>query len=86
MRAFLLNQITIIDAQILLAQTAFTASLEANEIEEYRFDSAEASQRAKMRDPDKLFSQIESLYKRRAAIVSRLNGTGIVNMNLRRKG
>ena len=84
-RTNLIAQLENIDAAIVKAWAAYNAALEVNEVEEYRFDSAEASQKAKMRDPDMLFKQIEKLEKRRESIVAKINGTGVINLNLRRK-
>lgn len=85
-RTNLIAQLANIDAALISAWTAYNASLEVNEVEEYRFDSAEAAQRAKMRDPDTLYKQIEKLEKRRENIAGKINGTGVINLNLRRKG
>ena len=80
----ILSQITQIDTILTAANTAFLAAA-GTEVKKYRFDSAEASQQAELRDLDEMLDNIDRLEKRRDSLVRRLNGTGIVNMNLRRK-
>ena len=79
------NQIAIIDAQLAKANTTYE-SLLGQEVESYRFDSGEGSQQAKRRKLDALESSIEYLNIRREKLLQRLNCSGLVNINLDRRG
>ena len=79
-------EITILDEQIAAAQTAYLSSLGNAEIETYRFDSGDGSQRADRRSPKQIREEIEALQSSRARLQRELNGTSNVNMNLRRRG
>jgi len=58
----------------------------SSDIGEYSFDSGEGSQRVKYRSLADLQKYIEWLESRIGYLYRRLNGTGLVNLNLRRKG
>lgn len=55
-----------------------------NEDKEHRFDSGEGSQRTQFRDIDKVGEEIRKTEKELDALYRKLNGTGVVNINLRR--
>lgn len=70
-------------AQLAIAEAAYERLL-ARDTESYRFDSGEGSQQAKSRKISDLADQIDRLESQIAALYRKLNGSGIVNMNLRR--
>lgn len=84
-RAKLISDKQTLEAQLTKANQALLDTLNS-EIESYTFDSAEARQQAKLRDPEKLQKTIDWIESRINSIDSRLRGTGVVNMNMRRKG
>lgn len=57
----------------------------SDNVKEYRFDSGEGSQRAEYRDLKDISAEITRLEKEIDALIRKLSGVGIVNMNLRRK-
>lgn len=65
------------------AETALSNAL--NHIKEFRLDTGEGSQKTEYKDPRQLQQIIDSLESSIERDYRRLNGTGIVNMNLRRK-
>lgn len=67
------------------ALTSYERALENQDVEEYRFNSGEGSQMTKQADIKKLWANLESLYSRRDWLERRLNGKGVVNLNMRRK-
>lgn len=83
-RQFLLDKLAIKQAQLTKAYSAFDALLNDN-IEEYRFDSNEGSQRARRRKIIDLKSIIDSLEAEIEQILRKLECGGIVNLTLRRK-
>lgn len=83
-RERIIAQIERIDTLLTASYTAFEAAA-GTEVKKYRFDSAEASQMAEVRDLDEMLDNIDRLEKRKDSLIRRLNGTGIVNMNMRRK-
>jgi hypothetical protein len=54
-------------------------------VESYKFDSGEGSQQTKNRSLKEIRETLDWVNSRIEAINRRLNGTGIVNLNLRRK-
>lgn len=78
-------EIATLDAQITAAETAYTSALTNGEVEEYRFDSGDGSQKAIRRSPKELRVEIEALKGSRARLQRQLSGTSNVNMNLRRR-
>ncbi|MCK5504572.1 MAG: hypothetical protein KAJ10_05390 [Thermodesulfovibrionia bacterium] len=70
------------EAQLAKLDTAYEAA--STEIEEYRFDSGDGSQRSKYRSLEKIGKEIERLEREIERLYQTLNGTGIVNLNLRR--
>ena len=79
------TEIADLDALIALARTAYASSLTNSEIETYRFDSGDGSQRADRRSPATIRKEIEALQSQRGRLYRILNGTSNVNMNLRRR-
>jgi hypothetical protein len=78
-------EIAKIDLQITAAETAYLSALGNSEIDEYRFDSGDGSQRAKRRSPKQIREEIEALQATRSRLQRKLDGTSNVNMNLRRR-
>ena len=68
--------LTAADAAVLAAQT---------DVESYRFDSGEATQQTKRRKLKDLLNNVESIEAILRRLNQRLNGTGVINLNLRRK-
>ena len=79
------DRLTVIEAQIDTANDTMD-SLLSKINESYRFDSGEASQQAKRMNIEKLSDQIDILERRAQAIRNRLNGMGVLNLNVRRRG
>lgn len=75
-----------VQAQIKKANESLEAALENSEVEEYSFNSGEGTQRTKRRSIKELQSVLNDLESREAWLLRKLNGTSLVNLNLRRKG
>jgi polyhydroxyalkanoate synthesis regulator phasin len=71
-------------AQLAIANETYTKIL-ANEIEEYRFDSNEGSQRARRYKMSELKTQIDSLEAEIERLQRRLKSGGLVSVTLRRQ-
>lgn len=71
--------------ETLLAEAEEALSSSLTPYKEYRFDSGEGSQKTEYKDPRQLKQIIDSLEAQIEADYRRLNGTGVVNINLRRK-
>ena len=71
---------TLIDA----AETALLASITNSEVEEYRFDSGDGSQKAIRRDPNQIEKLIQNLTSRRDRLIREIAGTLNVVMKFRR--
>lgn len=84
-RARIVAQITTKEAQLAALNTAYTAALTASEIKSYKFDTGEGSQSTTRRDPAELYSQIRQIEMQLDRLYRRLNGGGIVNLNMRRR-
>lgn len=84
-RAAIQAQIDKIDLQIAAAETALLSSIENSEIETYRFDGGDSSQRVDRRDPNTINKLIDDLTSRRNRLVRKLAGTLNVIMNFRRR-
>jgi len=84
-RSTLIERRTEYETMLETVKATYTAELE-NPVEEYRFDSGEGSQRAKRRKLSELKEQIEWLEGEIDLINRRLKGSGIVTLNVRRKG
>jgi hypothetical protein len=79
------GKIADLDALIEAAEAAYLKSLTNSEIEEYRFDSGDGSQKTVRRSPKEIREEIEALLSRRGRLVRQLNGTSNINLTLRRK-
>lgn len=77
------NEIIAKEAQLALANTALSNAL--TEIASYRLDTGEGSQQTKYRGLNELQMAVEMLEANIRSLYRRLNGTGIMNLNLRRK-
>ena len=77
-------QIDKLDILIGKYEAALFAAADGSPIEEYRFDSGDGSQRTQFRDPNKINDLIDDLTARRNRLQAKLDGTGIVSINLRR--
>ena len=78
-------EITTLNTQITAAEAAYLSALGNSEIETYRFDSGDGSQRADRRKPKEIREEIESLQATRTRLQRKLSGTSNLNMNLRRR-
>lgn len=75
-----------LNEQLTAAQTAYKAALANSEVQSYFFDSGEGKQSGTRRKPAEIRKEIESIKSDIASLTQKLNGTGIVRMNLRRRG
>jgi predicted RNA binding protein with dsRBD fold (UPF0201 family) len=73
-----------VNSQLEKLYTSYDSAIENSEIEEYSFNSMEGSQRTTRRKPEEILKSINVLEAKRDQITKKLNGTGLVNMNLRR--
>jgi len=83
-RTRLLARLTKREASLVLAEASYDELL-ANNVESYRFDSTEGEQQTKRRKLQDIKDQVDSLQAEIDNIRRRLDGKGIVNMNLRRR-
>jgi hypothetical protein len=60
--------------------------IENAEIETYRFDSGEGSQRADRRNPQEINDLLDDLTSKRDRLARKLAGTSNVTINFRRRG
>jgi hypothetical protein len=60
--------------------------IENAEVEEYRFDSGEGSQRTKRRSPQEISDLCDDLSAKRDRLARKLAGTSNVTLNWRRRG
>ena len=72
------------EASLVIAEASYDELLASN-VEMYRFDSTEGEQTTKRRKIQEMRDQIQILESEIDNIRRRLNGTGIVNMNMRRR-
>ena len=82
-RTVLLARLAKREASLVIAEASYDELLASN-VEMYRFDSTEGEQTTKRRKIQEMRDQIQSLESEIDNIRRRLNGTGIVNMNMRR--
>jgi hypothetical protein len=80
------QQIATKTAQLDAANTAYTAALANSEIQTFTLDTGEGKQSSTRRNPKQLLEVIRLLESDLDRLYRRLNGGGIVNMNLRRRG
>ncbi|MHA1286842.1 MAG: hypothetical protein ACTSPB_05500 [Candidatus Thorarchaeota archaeon] len=83
-RARLIARLEIKIAQLAAANETYLALI-AQPIENYKFDSGEGRQEATRRKLEALKDQIDSLEAEIDSIYNKLEGAGIVNLNLRRR-
>ena len=72
------------EASLAIVEATYDGLL-ASGVELYRFDSTEGEQQTKRRKLSEVKDQIDSLTAEIDSIQRTLNGTGVVNMNLRRR-
>jgi hypothetical protein len=77
--------ITAKESQLALARTAYETALASGDTESYLFDSREGKQSTTLRSPSVLAKQVSQLEAEIERLYRRIEGGGIVNMNLRRK-
>lgn len=77
--------ITAKESQLALARTAYERLLTDGDTESYLFDSREGKQATTLRSPSVLAKEITRLEAEIDRLYRRASGTGLVNMNLRRK-
>jgi len=82
-RAALIIRLAKREASLVIAEATYDELL-ANPVESYRFDSTEGEQQTKRRKVADAKQQVDELESEIDSIRRRLNGTGVVNMNLRR--
>jgi hypothetical protein len=84
-RAAIEAQIVKIDALIAAGEDALLEAITNSEIETYRFDSGDGSQRTDRRDPRQINDLIDDLTARRNRLQRKLDGTMNVTMTFRRR-
>jgi hypothetical protein len=84
-RTAILAEIADIDEMIAAIKAAYLSALGNSEIETYRFDSGDGSQRADRRSPKELKDQWDDLLAMRGRLVRQLRGTLNVTLNFRRR-
>ena len=84
MRAFWAIQFNAVQAQLTKSSTALLDAL--NEFESYTLDTGEARQTTRYKEIDKLERAVAILETRLVWINQKINGGGLVNMVLRRRG
>jgi hypothetical protein len=75
-----------LDALIDACYDSLLTGIENAEIERYRFDSGEGSQRADRRDPRQINDLLDDLTSKRDRLARKLAGTSNATMNWRRRG
>jgi uncharacterized small protein (DUF1192 family) len=84
-RARIEAQINTKTAQLAAANASYTAALTNSEIQTYTFDSGEGKQSTTRRKPAEIAAAIRILESEIDRLQRRLDGTSIVNLNLRRR-
>lgn len=79
-------QIATKTAQLEAINTAYLAALTNSEISTYKIDTGEGSEMVSRRNPAQLLVVINRLETEIDRLYRRLDGTGLCNMNLRRRG
>jgi hypothetical protein len=74
-----------LDELIAAAEASLLTAIENSEIETYRFDSGDGSQRADRRNPQEINDLIDDLAARRDRLQRKLDGTSNVTLNWRRR-
>ena len=83
-RTFIEAQITWLESQITATQTTI-ASLTTQEVDDYSFSTGAGAQRATRKKLEDLYKTLEKLYRTIEWWQSKIDGSGIVDMNLRRR-
>jgi hypothetical protein len=78
-------RITKLEARLTLAENALDGLLSAEGIESFKFDSGEAMSWAKYYKAEELRKLISNIEANLDYYRNKLNGTGIVRLNLRRR-
>lgn len=73
------------EAQLSALNDAYDESIENFGIKSFKFDSGEGSQSTTFRGPEEISREINRLETEINRLRRRLSGTGIVNLNLRRR-
>jgi len=84
-RSQIIAKINAKEAQLAIAQAAFEKALDSSDVESYQFDSKEGKQATTLRSPSVLSKLINDLEAQLERLYRRLNGTGLVSLNLRRR-
>ena len=79
------NQLLFVQSQIDAYEAAYLAAIPNVEIQKYDFDSNEGRQRVERRNPQEIQDILDGLYSKQDWLLRKLQGGGIVNMNVRRK-
>lgn len=80
------QQITLKESQLAAANTSYLSALQNAEAQSYKFDSGEGQQSVTRRRPSDIAHEINRLESEISRLYRRLDGTGLCNMNLRRRG
>ncbi len=84
-RTEIIAEIVKLDALIVVIESTYTSALTNGEVEEYRFDSGDGSQKVIRRSLNELKEQWDDLKSERNRLNSMLNGGNNVSMAFRRK-
>lgn len=84
-RARVQARITKLEDLLDSAYEAYALSLADGDVSKYRLDTHEGEQETALRSPDVLLKQINSIEATLSRLYRKLEGGGIVNMNLRRR-
>ena len=84
-RARIQASIVKLEAQLVLANAAYDLALGSADVQAYEFDSKEGRQETTLRSPSVIAKEIDRIEAKLDRLYRRLEGGGIVNMNLRRR-
>lgn len=84
-RARIIASITTKEAQLIVANAAYDAALSSADVEGYELDTKEGRQRTSLRSPSVISKEIARLESELERLYRRLEGGGLVNLNLRRR-
>lgn len=85
-RTRIITKIAQKERQLVAANAAYESALGNAEAQSYKFDSGEGQQSVTRRRPSEIRKEIDALESQIGRLYRQLNGTGLVNMNLRRRG
>lgn len=83
-RAEIEAEIARIDAALAVLDAAYLSAVTNSEVEEYRFDSGDGSQKAIRRKPAEIREERDALSAQKDRLERRLSNSGSVNFQLRR--